>query len=32
MSERDRMLQRLDGVEGRLAVLSSTPVRAEALT
>jgi hypothetical protein len=32
MTERDRMLQRLDAVEGRLAVLSSTPVRADALT
>jgi hypothetical protein len=32
MTERDRMLQRLDAVEGRLAVLSSTPARAEALT
>ena len=32
MSERDAFLQRLDAVEGRLAVLASTPVRADALT
>ena len=32
MSERDALLQRLDAVEGRLAVLASTQARADALT